>query len=314
MNTNAPLNHKKDTLLYELSDYGILQATGKDTVTFFQGQLTNDVTLINSTQAQLTANCSPKGRMLASMRMFQQADAYYLLLPKALIAARLKKLSMYIMHADVHLKDVSDEFILFGLTGTKLDTLSSETLPDKAYDVLTQDNLSIICIEQGRYLYFSNHIERMKTLWETLQPQAQVVDNQAWRLSEIRAGVPTILPQTEEAFVPQMANLGLLGGISFTKGCYTGQEIVARMHYLGKLKKRMYHASIRASEPPQPGDKLYRSDAEQSVGEIVDIQSTGADQYELLAVLQIAHIEKTLHWQSTQGPELALLTLPYAFE
>jgi len=303
-----------NTLLYPLSDYAIMQATGQDTVTFFQGQLTNDMKLVTETQAQLTASCSAKGRMLVNFRLFQQAGAYYLILPKSLLAPTLKKLRMYIMHADVTLEDVSESVRLIGFEGAELGDLGL-ALPEQAYAVTSAEGVSLIRVEQARYLGFSHDIERMQTLWDGLAEHGQVMADQAWRLSEIRAGVPTIVPQTVESFVPQMANLALLDGVSFTKGCYTGQEIVARMHYLGKLKKRMYYASMKTTDSPQPGDKIYRAETDQSVGEIVDVQPTGSDDsHELLAVLQIAQVEKALYWQSKTGPELTLLTLPYAFE
>jgi folate-binding protein YgfZ len=134
-----------------------------------------------------------------------------------------------------------------------------------------------------------------------------------WEWLDLQAGVPTITEPTREAFVPQMANLDLIGGLSFSKGCYPGQEIVARMHYLGRLKQRMYLAHVTTDAPPQPGDKLYSTDlGTQASGTVVNAAPSPTGGYDLLAVMQIESADQqAMHWKTPDGPVLEMLELPY---
>jgi folate-binding protein YgfZ len=151
-------------------------------------------------------------------------------------------------------------------------------------------------------------------LWQACEAQATPMDGNFWALQEIRAGIPTVYPETREAFVPQMANLQLIDGVSFTKGCYTGQEVVARMQYLGKLKRRMYLAHVRSDTPPRPGDELFAqgSASGQGAGKVVDAQAAG-DGYDLLAVIELESLSQGGVRLGENGPPLEILELPYEF-
>ena len=146
-----------------------------------------------------------------------------------------------------------------------------------------------------------------------LAHQTEVTEPQHWDWLDIRAGIPVVGPATQEAFVPQMANLDLIGGVSFTKGCYPGQEIVARMHYRGTLKQRMYLANVGGTQLPQPGDKLFSPEfGEQACGTIVNGAPSPEGGQDVLAVIQIASAEKgAVHWKSPNGPALKFMQLPY---
>jgi hypothetical protein len=146
--------------------------------------------------------------------------------------------------------------------------------------------------------------------------EATPVGPEYWALLDIRAGIPSVHAETSDAFVPQMANMQLIDGVSFTKGCYTGQEVVARMQYLGKLKRRMYLAEVTAPEPPLPGDGLYSpsSRSEQSAGRVVDACAVGGDRYELLVVVEVGAAEGGEVSLGEGGPTLALREPPYGFE
>jgi tRNA-modifying protein YgfZ len=139
------------------------------------------------------------------------------------------------------------------------------------------------------------------------------MDSRAWELMDIRAGIPTILPATQDAFVPQMVNLDLIGGLSYTKGCYPGQEIVARTHYLGRLKSRAYLAHLDDRAAPQPGDPLYSDDfGGQASGTVVNAAPAPAGGHDVLAVIQVASADAgRVHWRAADGPALALRALPY---
>jgi folate-binding protein YgfZ len=149
---------------------------------------------------------------------------------------------------------------------------------------------------------------------ESLSDGAEKADPDYWDWLDIRAGVPVILPATQEAFVPQMVNLDLIGGVSLTKGCYPGQEIVSRMHYRGTLKQRMYLANIAESGRPLPGERLYSPDfGEQACGTVVNAARSPEGGHDVLAVIQIASAEKgDIHWKAADGVPLKFLTLPYA--
>ncbi|MBT5229206.1 MAG: folate-binding protein YgfZ [Methylococcales bacterium] len=300
--------------LYDLSDYGVIEATGDDTVTFFQGQLTNNMTLITEQLGQFSSSCSPKGRMLASIRIFKRNDAYYIMLPQPLMEAMVKRFRMYVMMSKVVLTDVSDQFALTAIEGnTLLSTLGSQlSIPDENYGCHTDNGITVLRVEQNRVLIFAPN-DTAQNLWLKLSGNAQLSNSIDWRRSEIMAGIPTITTETVESFVPQMANIQLINGVSFDKGCYTGQEVVARIHFLGKLKKRMYQAELKIDEAPLPGSKLFVADNEQSIGEIVDIQATTENTYVLLAVIQIAKADNTILAGSPTGVELSLQSLPYEF-
>ena len=251
-------------VLADLSHLGLIAASGNETVSFLQGQFTNDVQQVTAQHSQLTAYCNPKGRMLASMRLFRREDRYFLSLPRSVLEPTLKRLRMFVLRSDVTLEEASDEMARFGLAGPDAESLLGArlpTLPANVDEVVQHAQLSVIRIP-GLQARFEIHgpPSELTALWQTLHADgATPVGHPAWSWLDTVAGVPTVVPETVEAFVPQMANLHSLGGISFTKGCYTGQEVVARMHYLGKLKRRMYRAHADIETPPAPGEPIYNA-------------------------------------------------------
>ncbi len=306
------------TVLADLSHLGLIAAGGSDAETFLQGQFTNDIQQVTAQQSQLTAYCNPKGRMLASMRLFRREDRYFLSLPRSVLEATLKRLRMFVLRSNVTLDDASDELARFGLAGPDAEKLLGAqlpALPGAVNEVVQHAQLSVIRIP-GPQPRFEIHgpASDLTRLWQALQSGATPVGYPAWSWLDTVAGVPTVVPETVEAFVPQMANLHSLGGISFTKGCYTGQEVVARMHYLGKLKRRMYRAHVDIDTPPVPGEPLYNAGAgtDNSAGKVVLAQLAPQGGVDLLAVLQISSVEAApLHLGQPDGPALNLLDLPY---
>ncbi len=224
---------------------------------------------------------------------------------------------MYILRADVQLEEVSNKLPRIGVAGTNSTQLLTDclgfALPTEINASLTENQITVVKISgtQPRYLVFT---ETPQTLWKCATAQiARPAGAMAWQLLDILAGVPQIIPATAEEFVPQMVNYQALGGVSFKKGCYTGQEIVARMQYLGTLKRRMYLAKIDTAALPQAGDKLYISSSEQSVGKIVNAERHPDGGAVALAVIQISSAEaEHIHWQSEQGEQLQLMELPYS--
>lgn len=295
-------------------DYlGIIQVSGNDATDFLQGQFSNDIKQVTDSHAQLSGYCSPKGRLLASFVIYMVKDNYFLLLDKTILDATQKRLTMFVMRSDVTLSNVSDEFCVLGLTGTDV-----ADMPDENYSVIAAEHTSIIRLPSPipRCLRIVP-TSQATSIWQTLDNLTPVAANY-WQLLSIQAGQPEISVNTADAFVPQMVNLHVVDGVSFKKGCYPGQEIVARTQYLGKLKRRMYRVQVETTETITPGSEIYQSatDDTQSVGKVVSAQIISSNHAEALVVLQIAKADSysdALHIGEKSGPRLKLTELPYPF-
>ncbi len=304
----------------DLSHYGLISAHGEDAAEFLLGQFTNDLRDVDEQHSQYSGYCNAKGRLLATFRVFRRGDSYYLSLPIDMVEPLLAKLRLFVLRSKVTLEDASDTFVHLGVSGETAAVDLEKAfgpLPAKVHDVIHQDDGLVIRVPgiHPGYEVFTN-VERATVLWDVLDVHNAPVGADAWQLLDIEAGIPVIGPATRETFVPQMANLQLVDGVSFRKGCYPGQEIVARMQYLGKLKRRMYRARIDSSERPQPAEDIFPADAEaQSVGKLMSVAPHPDGGFEVLAVLQISHAEsgETLHLGASDGPALELEYLPYPF-
>lgn len=305
----------------DLSDQGLIAVHGPDADGFLQGQLTCDVRQVTPDQSTLGAFCSPKGRALACFRLFRREARLYLTLPQALTEPTLERLRKYILRAKVTLENAHDGLLGLGLAGLHAETVLTEcfgTLPPTANAVMhaPADGSGITILRlPGTTPRFALYgpLSNMQPLWKTLAPVVTFTGAEPWRLLDILAGLPTVYRETVDAFIPQMINLDLLGGISFQKGCYTGQEIVARTHYLGKLKRRMVLGRVDGEPMPKPGDALFspQIDASQNAGRLVDAARHPDGGYAVLAVALAECIERgTLHWGNMGGPPLKLDTMP----
>ncbi len=303
------------TVLCDLSRFGTLRVSGEEAQSFLQNLLSNDIREVNAARAQLSSLNSPKGRVLATMLIRRDGDDYLLQLPRELCEPMRKKLSMYVLRAKVKISDASDEVVALGLSGEHARGVLSELfgeLPQTPLGMTCTGQACVIKIGATRW-QIDTTPEQAPALWQTLSHHAQAVGSSCWDWLDIRSGVPVILPQTQEQFVPQMVNLDLIGAVSFKKGCYPGQEIVARMQYLGKLKRRMYLAHLDSADAPQPGDELFSSDMDgQPCGMIVNVAPAPSGGHDVLAVVQISSREtQQLHWKSLQGAPLQFLPSPY---
>lgn len=305
----------------DLSHYGLISAHGEDAASFLQSQLSNDLNAVDFQHSQLNGYCNPKGRLIATLRVFRHGDAFYLCLPADLLEPVLKRLRMYVLRSQVTLEDVSDTFIHLGVTGNDIETELGRvisSLPEAVDGVTFTDETVKIKVPgvQPAFEIFTT-FDHAQSLWNALNVKAAPVGAGSWTLSDIQAGIPVILPQTSEAFVPQMVNWDLVNGVSFKKGCYPGQEIVARMQYLGKLKRRMYKAHVDADQPPAPGDEVFDTKADnQPVGKLVSVAAHPDGGFDVLVVLQLSSAENhasSLCLTDKSGPELTLGYLPYPF-
>lgn len=287
---------------------------GADAASFLQGQTTNDVAALAPEQWQVNGYCNPKGRLLATFLLARGAPEEFLaILPATLGDPVFARLTRYVLRAKVQLAPAP--LAPVGLAGPLASTvLAGAHLPcPQPGKLLAAGDAWVLGLGPTRFLMLVPHAT-LPALWSTLlSARAQPAGEALWDTLDIAAGLATVLPQTQEAFVPQMLNLDLVGGLSYDKGCYPGQEIVARMHYLGRLKERLYRASV-AAPSPAAGVRLYSpAFGEQPCGTVVLASLGEADQAEFLAVLQVAAANSgAVHLGAPQGPRLNFLPLPYA--
>ncbi|AIR89739.1 YgfZ/GcvT domain-containing protein [Pseudomonas cremoricolorata] len=304
-----------DTAFYcPLSHEGVLAVRGSDAGKFLQGQLTCNLNYLDDAHASLGARCMVKGRMQSSFRILPEGNGYLLAMASELLEAQLADLKKYAVFSKAVLTDDSALWSRFGLHDAQpaLQALGLE-LPDEAGATVRQPGLIATRISPGR-----------AELWVVTEQASQVHDHLAacltqgtlndWLLGQVRAGIGQVFGATRELFIPQMINLQAIGGVSFKKGCYTGQEIVARMQYLGKLKRRQYRLTLESGEAPAPGTEIFSPTHASSVGEVVLAAGTDAGA-ELLAVLSADSVaDDNLHLGAPDGPRLDVLTLPYELD
>ena len=290
-------------IVCELSHFRLVRFFGAESQSFLHNQLTCDVAALESGKSTYGSYCNPKGRVLATFLLWRTGDEFFMQLPSSLREPIQKQISKYILRAKVKVADASPDWTLIGVVGTGAAALVQRVAGGETVIKLPGERYEI-AVTRGKD----------QAILAALASETEKVSPEHWDWLDIRAGVPVILPATQEAFVPQMLNLDLIGGVSLTKGCYPGQEIVARMHYRGTLKQRMYLANVAGSDSPQPGDKLYSPDfGEQACGTIVNAARSPEGGSDVLAVIQIASAEKgNVHWKSPSGPMLKLMQLPYS--
>ncbi len=297
-----------------LTHEGVLAVRGADAAKFLQGQLTCNLNYLSDTQASLGARCTQKGRMQSSFRILLQGDGVLLAMASELLEPQLADLKKYAVFSKSKLTDESAAWVRFGLAHADqaLSALGL-TLPVETDSVVRSETLIAVRVSPGRAELWApaEHAESLHSQLAATLPQAELNE---WLLGQIRAGIGQVMPQTRELFIPQMLNLQAVGGVSFKKGCYTGQEIVARMQYLGKLKRRLYRLSMVAAQLPEPGTALFAPSHNSSIGEVV-IAAKADQSIELLAVLQAEAADNgDIRLGSLEGPGLQLLDLPYALD
>lgn len=308
------------TVIAPLDDYGAISVEGEENTDFLQNQFSNDVREVSEQHSQLNAYCSPKGRVLSLFRLLKHQDRYFLLLPQDRLAATLQRLKMFVLRSKVILDDVSGHMGALGIGGVNANSLIQSIFSDvpiKTDDCVVKGQLSVIKLSSPfeRYLVVAPY-EKLAEVWQQCAPSSLASSAQTWSYYNIQSGLPEVYEANSEEFVPQMLNLQSLNGISFKKGCYPGQEVVARMHYLGKQKRRMYLAHIESDSAPQPGDNLYseQSESEQSVGKIVMASPAPQGGYDVLSVMQIANVENGEKLHTKQKAALSFKELPYFVE
>ncbi|HEY7944443.1 MAG TPA: folate-binding protein [Casimicrobiaceae bacterium] len=299
----------------DLSPSAVLQVAGPDATVFLQGQFTNDVAVLAPDAAEYGAWCSPKGRMLVNFLIRRSGEASYeLVLPASLCDTIAKRLRMFVLRSRVTVSDASSATVRLGVGGPGASEAIRTALGSApaVHRAAVHGEAIIVALPGPRYVVAAGP-DGASACWTRLAHAARPAGFATWRWLTIRAGIPVINPATADLFVPQAVNWDALGGISFQKGCYAGQEIVARTQYLGRLKERLALAHLDAA-PPEPGARLYSTAfGEQACGTIVDAAHAPGGGSDALAVLQIAASESgDVRLGASAGSPLRLLALPYA--
>ncbi len=297
-----------------LSHEGLLAVRGPDASKFLQGQLTCNLNYLSADSASLGARCTPKGRMLSSFRIVQQGDGYLLAMASELLDSQLTDLQKYAAFSKSKLSDESAHWLRIGLQGGDAVLASlGLNLPATADSVIHVDSMLAVRLSDGRSELWAPAAQAEAVL-ATLNAHLREAPLNDWLLAQVRAGVGQVFGANREQLIPQMINLQALGGVSFKKGCYTGQEIVARMQYLGKLKRRLYRLSLAGDAAPAVATPLFSPVHGSSVGDVVLAARSSAG-IELLAVVQEdALLDGNLHLGSLEGPALQRLDLPYTLD
>jgi folate-binding protein YgfZ len=307
-----------------ITDLGLIALDGEESANFLHTQLTNDVEHLGQGEARLAGYCSPKGRMLASFLMWRNESTIFLQLARDIQPAIQKRLSMFVLRAKTKLSDASEltaNHVVLGLGGGLAETTLQtwfDTLPAKPFAKLDHPLGTLIRVADvfgaPRYQWLMS-AETAGTVVPELADKLSVGSNDAWHLSEIHSGVAHISKATQEQFVPQMINYELLGGVNFKKGCYPGQEIVARSQYLGKLKRRTTLVSIPDATAAAGMEVFATADPEQPCGMIVNAAPNGQGGVDALVEMKLAAIEAaSVRLGSAQGTALSFLAMPYVLE
>lgn len=323
MNLADPISkpHVADTdVICRLTHDALIVVNGSDSQAFLQTQLCNDVARVSIQHTQLSAYCSPKGRMLGIFRLIEYGQGFLLLMRAANRDAVLKRLQIYVLRSKVTLTS-DDDVLALGLSGPGVTEQLRKTVggvPQAVNDCLAAESLRVVRVPGQHAPRFEIIGPRttVDELWDRLRDHMQPVSTGYWSWLDIQTGIPTVLPQTVDRFIPQMANLDLIGGISFHKGCYPGQEVIARVQHLGKLKQRMMLGHVNQVDAVTAGDRVFASDGgKQSVGTVVDSQAGPDGGHDLLAVVQLSHIQAgALSLKHPNGRPISIGTLPYHWD
>lgn len=304
----------RDKSIYPVAHLAVLTISGKDAGQFLQGQLTCDIKQVTEIKSSLGAFCNPKGRTISTLLLVKAGDAYLMVLPVELLELVKKRLQIYVLRSDVTLTDSSHQLCLIGLnntvnqTGTLFATTRNEII---GIDFsVTQNRYLIIAETEKAIEFWTDHVNK-----QGFQPE----DSEQWGFLDIISGIPWLTKETSEEFIPQMLNLDQLGGISFNKGCYTGQEIVARTHYLGKAKRAMFLAECRTTVSPVSNSNIIDESAgtHQVIGKVLQAQrSRTTDEnekslFKMLIVLPVTDRDTdNLTLEDPYRNKITLLTLP----
>ena len=301
-----------------LPDWGVLKVSGEDAAKFLQGQATGDVLALAPGALGCGAFCTPKGRVLANFRMARGREAYYLFLARELVEPLQKRLQLYVLRAKVKLENLTGHASLHALPGPDNgEALCAMGITPADLPTVWNELPDLGVLKLGRGAITDYWLMTLADAGEKPWLADATRPADAWRLRDIEAGFPLIRAATQEEFLPQMLNLDCLGGTSFTKGCYTGQEIVTRTHFLGQIKRRMFRLTCAGNLELSPGAAVVEVEGDtcKTAGQIVNACRNETGDYECLAVLSLEYADSpNLHAGSAEGPRFSRRPLPYPLE
>ncbi|MGH8583785.1 MAG: YgfZ/GcvT domain-containing protein [Gammaproteobacteria bacterium] len=314
LDTAADPRGSQTVVLVDLAHLGAIEVSGADAEQFISGQFTNDFAAVDDRHAAIGAWCSANGRVQLVFRVLRWRRGFLLLVPRALLASTLKRLALYVLRARVQVSDASADYDLLGLIGTgstaRLRSLFSD-LPQRADEVTHEAGRALMMLPGPvpRFMVLGGR-EAITAFKDQLGPDLAEETPSYWLRQDILAGLPLILAETAGSFLPQTLNLEALGGLSYKKGCYPGQEVIARLRYRGELKKRMYRAHSEPGRSPAPGDPIVAGDGSLRGTVLIAVREGGGGSA-LLAVMDIGAAERqTLYLGSTDGPQIRIESLP----
>lgn len=305
-------------ILVDLSHLALIEISGEDAENFLGSQLSSDVLALTAHQSQLSSWCSAQGRVLALLRLYRTPAAYCFLMPAELLEVTLKRLRMFVLRLRVKIEDISAQYVRLGLSGPRVAerlgaVVGQAPAESNAVSTTTRGALLRLPGTPPRFIYVGEAKEAIM-IWDKLAADARPAGAGAWTLLDIEAGLPQVYAATRDEFVPQTLNLDALGAVSFSKGCYPGQEIVARLKYRGHVKQRLYPGRAQTDQLPERGEKIMVTGQEAHAGRVVDAAPHPDGGVALLAVLNIELAQSTeLHLGTSSGPPCRFTMPPYPF-
>lgn len=298
--------------------YGLLAIYGPDTAKFLQGQTSCDLDKVDDQHSGAGAYCTPKGRVISSFHVGRQDEQHYLLrMHRDIVDSTRDTLAKYMVFSKAEQHNASEQYQVLGLHGAQAASAIEDyfgATPGARWGTVNLDGMLAIQLDDDATTFecwVSN--EQAAACWQSLAAQLSPASSRQWALLAIQQGWGEVCAATVDLFIPQMLNYQLTGAVSFTKGCYTGQEVVARMQYRGKLKRRMYRARLEGRSA-LPGDSLYSEGNEQSIGNVANMAAAGDNSCEILAVITNRDIDAGSAINTATGKTLELLPLPYSVE
>ena len=298
----------------DLSHQGLIAVRGPDAADFLQAQLANDVRQVADDTSQTACYLSPKGRVLAILRLFRHDQAYYLCLPQEILQDTAARLRKYVLRARVTIEDVSTAFVRVGLSGpgTEAELESLLGAIPAGPDQVVRDRETVTARLPGPMPRFQilGTVEKMYWLWERLNVRCAPVGPSPWRLLQILSGMPAIRHATIDRFLPQMLNLDHIGAISFRKGCYPGQEVVNRVRSQGAVKRHLHHCRLATEDVPPPATQLFADN--EPAGEIIEAERHPDGGCLSLAVIRDDYANSPLQLGQPDGPDARIELQPHS--
>ena len=308
----------KQTYFCPLNHFGSVSLTGQDAKTFLQGQVTCDVSNVSASQGQAGAYCTPKGNVIANFDLVAHTDTLLLHMPLSMVDTVQKAMAKYIVFSNAELHDASTDWCRFAVWGDDAIACINDSfgsVPDSHLNTVQNQDCLVWSnsADSSEFIVYC-HPSTKAQVTATLEQWASLTEAHAWEARQINQGLVYVTPDISDSYVPQMLNLQATGALNFKKGCYTGQEIVARMQYLGKLKRHLFIGQVTTNHALEVGQQINAS-KRKNVGRITSFSTTGENTYTFTAVINISEVQDNqLHLHEQEGTAISLLPLPYEID